>query len=281
MKKSIKAIALLLAMLFLIAGSVMVASATGDGEGSGGESGEYVDPGAGEDPGTGEDPVDPGTGEDPADPGTGEDPVDPGTGDDSGSADPDPGYSDPVDTDPDPGYDEPVYQDDPLWYGDNSDRDYNTGDNDRAAGAVSDITTLYNTSGISSEEVAPNKWTNIALDEKTVSTGSGSFSAIKTNTAKNDNGQWILYVGYLLIALSVLGILYFIIATISARRMNERERRHNGHNDDTAVSAAETKDEAKTSRRTTGHYADGYESYSSRRASKADTGEIYVPRRAK
>jgi hypothetical protein len=283
MKKPIKIIALLLAALFLIAGTVMVASATGepvDGEGGG----DYVDPGSGEDPGTVEEPADPGSGEDPVDPGSGEEPVDPGSGEEP--ADPDPGYVDPGYDDSgsgsgnDTGYVEPDYEEDPLWYGDNSDRDYNTGSNDRAAGSVSDITTLYNTSGISDSEVAPNKWTNIALDEKTVSTGSGSFSAIKTNTAQNDNGQWILYIGYLLIALSILGILYFIVATISARKENERERRHNGHND-AAAPADEPKTEAKTTRCTTGHYADGYESYSSRRSSRADTGEIYVPRRVK
>ena len=291
MKKTLKYIALLLALVFVLTGTAMVVYATGD-DGSGGDAidpgaGEdpgYVDPGSGEDPGTGEDPgyVDPGTGEDPGyvDPGSGEDPgyVDPGSGED-------PGY-----VEPDPGYQEPVYyeEEDPLWYG--NDDDYSTGDNDGAAGSVSDSTKLYEAKGTSDADVAPNKWTNIALDEKTVkNSNSGSFSAIQSDQSTGDNGEWMLYLGYILIALAVLGILYFIVATISARKENQRERRHNaGSNASaayTSIDALSSLDDNSTGRTTSRHaagrYGDGYEGSSRHVSSRADTGEIYVPRRAR
>ena len=270
MKKTIKYISLILAILFVITGTVMVASATGDGgEGSGGEIVDPVDP-APADPDPVDDPVDP----EPVDP----EPVDPG---------PD---EEPVDTDEpvsdnepaDGGSSAPQYvEEDPIWYGDASSRDYNTGNNEQSAGSVKDSTTLFNTSRTNNDDVKPNAWSDITLDEKTVpnKNTAGSFSAIKANTDKNDNGQWILYLGYLLIALSVIGIIYFIVATVSARKQNRREKRHSA---DTSASTARYTDVRvdNSSRKTTGHYADGYEAKTTRRSSKADTGEVYVPRRA-
>ena len=270
MKKfTLKYLSLLLAILFVIAGTVMVAHATGDGGDDSGEIYEPVDP----DPIDSGDPVDP----DPIDSG---DPVDPDPIDSGDPVDPDPIDSgsgdDPVYVDPGPA----VVDDDPIWYGDASNYDYNsTGNNEQSAGSVSDSTSLFNSSRTSSEDVKPNAWTNITLDEKTVTkTSTGSFSAIKDNTSKNDNGQWIKYLGYLLIALSVLGILYFIVATVSARKQNRREIRHNA---DTRSETHRFTEPEHPARRTTGHYADGYEGKTSRRSSKSDTGEVYVPRRAK
>ncbi len=158
---------------------------------------------------------------------------------------------------------------------------------DETAGSVSKNNTLYSSSGISAADAAPNTWSDIKLDEKTVKTGVADFSAIKTNTETADNGQWILYLGYLLLALSVLGILYFIIASIAQRkayntasaresraaysaaprsqaaRMNERERRESA------------------SQRSINRYNDEIKVYNRRVSSKADTGEVYVPRRAR
>ena len=314
MKQALKYIALLLALVFVITGASMVAYATGD-DGSGGDA---VDLGSGDDPGTIVEP-------DPAPADVEPDPAPVDVEPDPDPVDPDPIVVDPSPVEEEPAaqepaeqqpveqtpveqepveqqpveqepveqepayYVEPDYSEDPIWYGDASDYDYNTGDNDRAAGSVSDTTQLFDTKVTNEADVAPNAWTNIALDEKSVSKGAGSFSSIKADSSGGDNGYWILIVGYILIGLAVLGILYFIVATVSARKANQRERRHNAgsHASDsyTSVDALSELDESAsgktTSRRTTGHYADGYDSYSSRRASRADTGEIYIPRRAK
>ena len=283
MKKTLKPLSILLALLIVFAVGVAAISAAD-------EVGDPNTP-AVDDPGYSGEPADP---VDP-DPGYSEEPADP--------VDPDPGYSeepaDPVD--PDPGYSDgsggtdttgetPQYfndDEDPLWYGDPADYSYNydSNSNNASAGSVSDSTKLFDTSGSSKVDTTPNKWTNITLDEKTAKSSAGSFSAIKSNTDKNDNGQWILYLGYALVILSLLGILYFIVATISARKQNAREIRHNsGAGSSEAYTKLDKPEPQKSkndSRRSAGHYADGYEGYSSRKASKADTGEIYVPRRAK
>ena len=201
------------------------------------------------------------------------------TGGDNGGGDG--GYSGGDNSSGTPDY---YYDDDPIWYGDAENYDYNTGDNNKAAGSVSDSTSLFNTSGTPKADVAPNTWTDITLDEKTVNSDAGSFSFIQTNTAKDDNGEWILYLGYGLVALSVLGILYFIVATISANRQNQREIRHSsGRGASESYTKLDTKETSgrTASRHSAGRYADGYESYSSRRSSKSDTGEVYVPQRAK
>ena len=296
MKKTSKLLAVLLAALMVITLAVTAVSA---------ENGLDNNTPNPDDTGYSEISDDPNTYTDPDDSGS----VDTGNISDNGdsgdnSGDPvytddpnytgDPEYTDPDtqsgDGDTDTGSDD-YYQyftddDDPLWYGDPADYGYyNSGDNDVSAGSVTDTTQLFHTSGTNRDDVAPNAWTEIKLDEKTASAGSGSFSSIKSNTAKNDNGQWILYLGYALVILAVLGILYFITATVSARKQNRRAIRHSAGAGSSATYTTLEKPErggkSSGSARSTGRYADGYEGYSSRRASKADTGEIYVPRRVK
>ena len=291
MKKSLKYIALLLALVFVLTGTAMVVYATGD-DGSGvdavdsgaGEEPVYTDPGIGGDSGE-----DPGAAADPGS-GAGEEPVytDPGSGDNGGYAEPDPGSN--SYTDPNPVYEAPAYyeEEEPLWYGES---DYSISDNDSSAGSISDTTKLYESKGTSDTDVAPNKWTNIALDEKSVKGNKAqSFSGIQDDTSTNDNGEWMLYLGYILIALSILGILYFIVATISARKENQRERRHSAGSHAsaayTSIDALSSLDDAAAGKTTSRHaadrYGDGYTSAPRRRvSSRADTGEIYIPRRAK
>ena len=293
MKKSLGFLSLLLIVVLFAAIAVTSASAAEDGGVDGGEIVTPVDPNPvdTDPPVTGGDPVDPdnsGYSDEPVDPdnsGYSDEPVDPDNS----------GYSDePVDGgDPDTSW----YDDDPIWYGDASNYDYNTGDNNQAAGSVSDSTNLFDTSASDNADVVPNAWTNITLDESSAKSksGSASFSSIKTNTASSDNGQWILYLGYGLVALSVLGIMYFIVATVSARQQNRRELRHNtgaGASDaytklDQSADSKNASAKKPTGSRSSGQhgagrYGDGFDSgYSSRRSSKADTGEVYVPRRAK
>ena len=294
MRKSLRYISLILAAVFLIAGCATVAYADEgdvvveepDNQNQGNDNqGNQEQPAP--DPGN-QEPVtpDPGTGTDTDNSGTGTD-TNTGTGTDTNSG----GTVD---------YNNNYYSDDNSQQTyDNSQSysnyaDTNNGYNssnyvysDETAGSVSKNNTLYSSSGISAADAAPNAWSDIKLDEKTVKTGVADFSSIKANTETADNGQWILYLGYLLLALSVLGILYFIIASIAQRnayktasaresraaysaaprsqaaRMNERDRR------------------ASASQRSINRYNDDIKAYNRRVSSKADTGEVYVPRRAR
>lgn len=179
-----------------------------------------------------------------------------------------------------------TYEDDQLWYGDASNYDYNS-ISDSTTGSISSQTTLYNTSGISEDDVKPNEWSDITLDEKAVTTGVADFSSIKTNTEKQDNGDWILYLGYVLLALSVLGILYFVISTLAQRRADKaaaaRERRRSSAPARSTAARMEERERraSNTSAPRTSRYADEYSGRARRVSSKADTGEIYVPRRTR
>ena len=176
----------------------------------------------------------------------------------------------------------------PVYYGDPSNsNNYVVNSTESAAGSVS--SSLYNSSGMSAEDAKPNEWSDITLDEKTVQTGVTDFSAIKENTQVEDNGYWILYVGYALLGLSVLGILYFIIATIahrSAVKKAERlERRRSSSAYRSSAARMEERErydeyEEEAPRRRTSRFADDDEGYSRRSSSRSDTGEVYVPRRA-
>ena len=181
-----------------------------------------------------------------------------------------------------------VENQDPIYYGDASQSGHmNVESNEQAAGSVS--SNLYNTSGMSAEDAKPNEWSDITLDEKTVKTGVTDFSSIKENTQEEDNGQWILYLGYALLGLSVLGILYFIIATIAHRNAVKKAERLEQRRRPSSRAAAPRADERgyrdyeeEAPRRRTSRYADEDEGYYSRRrgSSRADTDEVYVPRRA-
>ncbi|HBE15917.1 MAG TPA: hypothetical protein DCY72_06730 [Ruminococcaceae bacterium] len=180
-----------------------------------------------------------------------------------------------------------VENQEPVYYGDASQSGrMNVETNEQAAGSVS--SNLYNTSGMSAEDAKPNEWSDITLDEKTVKTGVTDFSSIKENTQEEDNGQWILYLGYALLGLSVLGILYFIISTIAHRNAVKKAERLEQRRRPSSRSAASRMDERdyrdfedEAPRRRTSRYADENEGYSRRRgSSRADTDEVYVPRRA-
>lgn len=160
--------------------------------------------------------------------------------------------------------------------------------NEEAAGSVTSNTTLYQSSGLSDKDAAPNQWSEITLDEKTVKTGTASFKSIKTNS-NEAVGEWIVYLGYFLIGLAVLGILYFIIATIAQRRydreMERLERRGRSTAPPRSVAGRMEEQERRQARASapprTSRYADEAPYYSRRASSKADTGEVYVPRRTR
>ena len=166
---------------------------------------------------------------------------------------------------------------------------------DDYAGNVSDYTSLYDTSDFDKEGLEESKWDDITIDTtKTSNADAMDFSAIKDNTSTDDDGQWILYTGYILIALSVIGILYYIIATAtykkklkalasrnsaSSNRRSSHSRARSDYGDSDDYSAPRSYSEhrrSSSSSRTnrTRRYASDNTSYSERKRRKADTAEI-------
>lgn len=276
MKRSLRFIALILSALFLIAGTMTVVC--------------YADEPVDQQPV--EQPVNSVPAEDPA-PVVDPEPVnDPVPAEEPQNVDNNSGVDNGYDNSSGSGYinEEPNYyveNSDPMYYGDASNYDYNANvHQDVPAGAVSSQTTLYNSSGMSAEDAAPNEWSDIVLDEKTVKTGVADFSAIKSNTETKDNGDWILYAGYVLLGLSALGILYFIVATIvhrkkakkEAARMERRRSASPARSEAARMEERERRESAPARR--TSRFADENPGYSRRASSRADTDEVYIPRRA-
>ena len=299
MKKSIRFISLLIAVVFMISGAVMVVchaepeggdqSAQGGGQ-SGQQGGDQSGQQGGDQSGQ--------QGGDQSGQQGGDQSGQQG-GDQSGQQGGNTGYDDGNNYNSGSGYDSgsnndysgnnagSVEDNAPVYYGDPSNsNNYVVNSTESAAGSVS--SSLYNSSGMSAEDAKPNEWSDITLDEKSVQTGVTDFSSIKENTKVEDNGHWILYVGYALLGLSVLGILYFIIATIAHRnavKKAERLERRRSSSASRSAAARMEEDERyddyeEAPRRRTSRYADDDEGYYSRRSSRSDTGEVYVPRRA-
>lgn len=229
-----------------------------------------VDPDPGTDPNP---PVDPGTDPDtPVDPGTDPDtPVDPGTDPDT-----------PVDPNPDTGTVTPptggyITGDDFYYY----DEDTMANSIEQSAGSVSDATNQYDTSDINVSALKETKWDDIVIDVSKGTSDAMDFSAIKKNTRNNDDGQWILYLGYAFIALSVAGIMYFIIATTTYKKNLQkasvqqygsyRARDDYGDNTDYA-SSREHRSRPQRKR-----YATDGMGYAERKRAMADTAEINLP----
>ncbi|MBQ3284931.1 MAG: hypothetical protein IJH40_04730 [Ruminococcus sp.] len=279
MKKSLRFIALILAVVFMISGTVMLACSAVGEDAVGGDTPAPQEP-VNNDPAPAEEPVN----NDPA-------PAVEEPDNNSGGnviSDDNSGYDNSYDNDNGSGSGDNNYyveDSDPLYYGDASNLSYNVSDSNEAVGSVSSNTPLYNASGMSAEDAAPNEWSDIVLDEKTVKTGVADFSAIKSNTEVQDNGDWILYLGYALLALAALGILYFIIATVAHRSAAKKEaarmeRRRASSPARSEAARMEARERREAGAQRTSRFADENPGYSRRASSRADTDEVYVPRRA-
>ena len=86
---------------------------------------------------------------------------------------------------------------------------------------------LYNSEkkNIDDKELNKNDWSDIASRLKNTGNansaeddGSGDLNFIQKNTAKEDNGHWIIIAGVLCLLLSVTGFIYLIASAISRRR---------------------------------------------------------------
>ncbi len=85
---------------------------------------------------------------------------------------------------------------------------------------------LYETKNkkIDDNTLSSNDWGDIASKLKNAGNtvadddGSGDFTFIQQNTAKEDNGHWIIIVGAACLLLSLIGFIYLIASAISRRR---------------------------------------------------------------
>lgn len=210
------------------------------------------------------------------DPGTDQpDDPNPGTGTDT-PVDPNPGTVNP----PTGGY---VTDDNGFYY---YDEDTMANSIENSAGSVSNATKQYDTSDINEAALKQTKWNDITLDTSKPAANAMDFSSIKDNTRNNDDGQWILYSGFMLIGLSVVGIIYFIIATTTYKKKlakagyayqqygQERTRDDYG---DYGYESDYTPQPQYSSRPHRKRYAADGMSYAERKRMKADTAEINLP----
>lgn len=295
MNKRIKALSLIIALLMCFAVFSMTAYAVADPGVSSAPAVSPENPGGSDTPGS-----DSGSGTDSGSDTT-PDPNAPGgdtsgdTGSDTSSGDTSGGYDNSTGTDGeyvDPGYvdtdqstggyvDSYTNEDGYYYYDENQ----MANSLDNTAGNVSDYTNLYNTSNINENELKSNKWSNIELNisDENVD-GAIDFSAIKTNKDDADDGHIYLYVGIVLIGLSIIGILYFIIATTTykkkLKKLKAREERQRQNAMHRAQFREQLRDEYPTGddyfRQThRKRYASSSElGYAERKRLKADTAEI-------
>ena len=169
----------------------------------------------------------------------------------------------------------------------NSDSNYYYFDEEAAAKSgdpninkVEEKAELYKTSDLDDSVLKENEWSDIKLDTQKTVTPAKSFNAIKENTEKDDNSQWILYIGIVLIGLSALGILYFVVATsVYKKKLDElqnREIRNNARRHNTYYDPSEFSDIEDLSNRVNNSHK---YSTNSRRRARQDTAEVYLPRR--
>lgn len=277
MNKRIKILSLLFAVMMIMTAFTLTAYATDEVIDSGTDT-TPVDP---VDP----TPVDP----DPVDP---VDPVTPTTAPDNGSdssvvtpttAPDDNSY---VETPTTNGYVD-YYDDDEFYY---YDEDAMASSIENSAGSVSDYTDLYDTSDIDLKALEEEEWANIVLDTSSKNTDVSDFSAIKDNTDNNDDGQWIIYAGVILIALSLIGILYFIIATVTykkkLKKLKAREQRQRSHSSENRArddygdySDYPTASDYNKNYSGRKRYASSGMGYAERKRLNADTAEIDLPKK--
>ncbi len=84
---------------------------------------------------------------------------------------------------------------------------------------------LYDTSKtkIDDKTLSDSDWLDIKKNlanpgESSKSTDSGDFAFIQNNTSTDDNGHWMLILGFSLIALSIAGFIYLIYASVNRRK---------------------------------------------------------------
>ncbi len=155
------------------------------------------------------------------------------------------------------------------------------------AGNVSDYTNLYDTSDFDSSKLEKSEWNDIKLEVSKGNSDAADFSAIKENKETEDDGEWIIYTGLTLIGLSLIGIMYFIIATATYKKKlknlkrREQSQRHSDRARDDYGDLSEFPTQSDYNRR---YQKKRYASpdslgYAQRKRMNADTAEIELPKK--
>lgn len=178
--------------------------------------------------------------------------------------------------------------------GDVSNVENNNANNNQSGEVVSNSgSNLFDVSDINSKDLKENQWSDITLTTKSKpGEVAADFSQILDNEETEDNSEWILYLGIVLIGLSLLGILYFIIATVTYRNKLKKLRQREIRNSQRRAPAHTTERSRANMRSGIDEYSQRVSSGSQRRYSttprttssdrrrmKADTAEIFTPQR--
>lgn len=227
--------------------------------------------------------VDPNPPADPADPVV---PENPGTGGEV--VDPAPVPDTPVVEQPTSssggGYVDSYMNDDGYYY---YDEDQMVNNIEDTAGSVSDYTDLYDTSDFDSSTLKESEWNDIKLEVSKGNSDAADFSAIKENKETEDDGEWIVYTGLVLIGLSLIGIMYFIIATAtykkklkSLKRREQSQRSCDRARDDYGdMSEFPTQSDYNRRYQKNRYASPDSLGYAQRKRLNADTAEIDLPKK--
>lgn len=227
--------------------------------------------------------VDPNPPADPADPVV---PENPGTGGEV--VDPAPVPDTPVVEQPTSssggGYVDSYMNDDGYYY---YDEDQMVNNIEDTAGSVSDYTDLYDTSDFDSSTLKESEWNDIKLEVSKGNSDAADFSAIKENKETEDDGEWIVYTGLVLIGLSLIGIMYFIIATATyKKKLKSLKRREQSQrscdrarNDYGDMSEFPTRSDYNRRYQKNRYASPDSLGYAQRKRLNADTAEIDLPKK--
>lgn len=236
-------------------------------------------------------PIDDEPVEDPTDPIV-EDPTDPVYEDPT-----EPDYEEPTEPDyeepTEPEYTEPDYSEDDsssdsssgnnIYSNDSEefyyeDDYYNNLDSSNQTSTYSESDMYNDTSKVDPNELSSDDWNaiaeNLANADKNNTGSADDFNFIKKNTSTEDNGIWMLVTGGALVILSVIGIGYVIVSSITAKKKYAYANGNSG-----SSSSKNGSSRNSSASRATNDYGDGYSRKSRTRKSKLDdTSDIYVPK---
>ena len=149
---------------------------------------------------------------------------------------------------------------------------YNNLDSSNQTSTYSESDMYTDTSKVDPNELSSDDWNviaeNLANADKNNTGSADDFNFIKKNTSTEDNGIWMLVTGGALVILSVIGIGYVIVSSITAKKKYAY-----------ANDVSNSFSSKNSSSRAYNDYGDGYNKKSKSRKSKLDdTSDIYVPK---
>lgn len=178
-------------------------------------------------------------------------------------------------------YTEYTYEEPTDYYFDPADDDIDDGASyeDHPSSQVE----LYKSdSNIDTNTLNDDDWSKIVLSLQSASGSDDGddFSAIQNNTVKGDTGHWYLYVGIILVVVSVAGFAYSFISWQKQRKAYAMAGGAKGKKPDDATAGANGRSSARYSsaRRDKSDYGDSYSSSPRKRSDRQDTAKINLPK---